>query len=196
MLGHPCVVDIFRETICRPFILSIERGEVESIDRVPIVLDVFPSYHRVVAVDPYRPVVMRDGEGEDLPINFILALDSTEELDDAPHRKGHAVGVLPICDVERSGATLHLAGQEREVHVVRGHEEGLVPGNEVANEGRQLGELVLSERVSFEPNGVVRLWTGAGEGDRVVPPFVDALDKAFMVLVPECERFRRRNDKP
>jgi hypothetical protein len=43
---------------------------------------------------------------------------------------------------------------------------------------------------------VIRLWTGAGQRDRVVPPFVDALDKAFIVLVPECERFRRRNDKP
>ncbi|EAQ91197.1 predicted protein [Chaetomium globosum CBS 148.51] len=31
--------------------------------------------------------------------DLILALDSTEELDDAPHRKGHAVGVLPVCDV-------------------------------------------------------------------------------------------------
>jgi len=139
---------------------------------------------------------MRDGEGEDLPVDFILALNSTEELDDAPHRKGHAVGILPVCDVERCGTAFHLASQKREVYVVRGYEEGLVPGDEVANEGRQLGELVLGECVSFEPNGVVRLWTGAGEGDRVVLPFVDAFDKAFIVLVPECERFRRRNDKP
>ena len=49
---------------------------------------VFPGYHRVVTVDPYRLVVVRDGEGEDLPVDLILALDSAEELDDASHRKG------------------------------------------------------------------------------------------------------------
>lgn len=43
-----------------------------------------------------------------------------------------------------------------------------------ANERRQLGELALSERISPEPNKVVRLWTSAGERDRIVPPFVDA----------------------
>jgi hypothetical protein len=52
-----------------------------------------------VAEDPYRLLVMRDGEGEDLPVNLILALDATEELDDAPYRKGHAVGVLPVLRV-------------------------------------------------------------------------------------------------
>ena len=89
-----------------------------------VVLDVFPDYHRVVAVDPDRGVVMRDGEREDLWVDLILALYSTEELDDAPHRKGYAVSVLPVCDVERRGAAFHLASQEREVHVVRGYEEG------------------------------------------------------------------------
>jgi len=84
------------------------------------------------------------------------------------------VSVLPVCDVERRGAAFHLASQEREVHVVCGYEEGLVPGDEVTNERRQLSEPVISERVSPEPNRVVGLGTGAGEGDRVVPPFVDA----------------------
>ena len=102
-------------------------------------------------------MVVRDGEGKDLLVDLILALNSTEELDDAPHRKGYAIGILSVRDVERSGAALHLASQEQEVHIVRGHEEGLVPSNEVANKWRQLGELVLSKRVSFEPNGVVRL---------------------------------------
>jgi len=169
------------------FSLPSNSAKTKISDRVPVIPGVFTGYHRVVTVDPYRLVVVRDGEGENLPVDFILALDSTEELDDAPHRKGHAVGVLPVCDVERSGAAFHLSSQEREVHVVRGHEERLIPGDEVANKRRQLGELVLSERISPEPNRVVRLWTGAGEGGRVVPPFVDAFDEAFIVLVPECE---------
>ncbi len=35
--GHPCVVDIPRESICRPLVLSLERGEGKIVDRVPIV---------------------------------------------------------------------------------------------------------------------------------------------------------------
>ena len=33
MLGHPCVVDVLRESICRPFFLSVKRGEVEFVAR-------------------------------------------------------------------------------------------------------------------------------------------------------------------
>lgn len=80
MLGLPCVVDVLRESICRPLVLSVKRGEVEFVDRMAGVLDVFPGYYRVVAVDPDRGMIMRDEEGEDLPVNFILALDSAEEL--------------------------------------------------------------------------------------------------------------------
>ena len=62
------------------------------------------------------------------------------------------------------------------------------PGDEVANKRRQLGELVLGECVSLEPNGVVRLWTGAGDGVRVVPPFVDALNEMFEVAGTACAK--------
>ena len=57
--------------------------------------------------------------------------------------------------------------------------------------------LVLGECVSFEPNGVVRLWAGAGEGDRVVPSFVDALCYDVKVCCTECRKtFSRRNNEP
>ena len=62
-------------------LFAVERGERKFVDRMTVVLGVFPSYHRVVAVDPYRPVVMRDREGKDLPVDLILAFNSTEELD-------------------------------------------------------------------------------------------------------------------
>jgi hypothetical protein len=38
MPGHPCVVDILRESICRPFVLSVKRREVEFVDRMAVVL--------------------------------------------------------------------------------------------------------------------------------------------------------------
>ena len=84
------------------------------------------------------------------------------------------MSVLLVCDVECRGAVFHLASQEREVHIVYGYKEGLVPSDEVTNERQQLSEPVISERVSPKPNRVVGLGTGASKGDRVVPPFVDA----------------------
>ena len=45
------------------------------------------------------------------------------------------MSILSVCDIERCGAALHLAREEREVHVVRGHEARLVAGDEVANKG-------------------------------------------------------------
>ncbi len=53
-------------------------------------------------------MVMGDIEGKDLSIDLILALDSTEELDNGRHCNGHAVGVLSVCDVERRGAAFHV----------------------------------------------------------------------------------------
>ena len=46
------------------------------------------------------------------------------------------MSVLLVCDVECRGAVFHLASQEREVYIVYGYEEGLVPGDEVTNERR------------------------------------------------------------
>ncbi len=58
MLGYLYIIDVLYKSIYRLFILPVERGKVKSIDRMPEVLDVFPSYYRVVAVDLYRPVVI------------------------------------------------------------------------------------------------------------------------------------------
>jgi len=134
VLRHLYIIDALSESVCYPFLLAVQLSKDKISDRVLVILGVFPGYHRVVAVDLYRLVVIRDGEGEDLPVDFILPLDSTEELDNAPYRKGYAVGVLPVYNIERSSAALYLVGQEREVHIVRGYKEGLVPGNKVANE--------------------------------------------------------------
>jgi hypothetical protein len=56
----------------------------------------------------------------------------------------------------RETTRVHLAGQKREVYIVRGYKERLIPGGKVANERRQLGELVLTEHISPEPCRVIR----------------------------------------
>ena len=38
-------------------------------------------------------VAVRDGEGEDLSVEFLLALHIPEELQASPHRNSHAVGI-------------------------------------------------------------------------------------------------------
>jgi hypothetical protein len=53
---------------------------------------------------------MRDREGEDLAVDFLLALDSMEELDDALYRKGYTIGVLPVYDIECCSAAFYLVG--------------------------------------------------------------------------------------
>jgi hypothetical protein len=67
-------------------------------------------------------MVVRNREGEDLAVHLVLALYSTEELDDSPYRKGHAVSALAVGNFKRLVTALNLAGQEWEVHVMRGYE--------------------------------------------------------------------------
>ncbi len=56
---------------------------------MPVGLDIFFTYYRVVAKDPRRPIVIRATEGEDILAD--LALDCTSKFDDTPYLKGHAV---------------------------------------------------------------------------------------------------------
>lgn len=87
-----------------------------------------------MTVNSYGVVIMRDREAKDMPMDLALALNSTKELGDRPHREGHTVGILPVRDVQRCGAALHFAGQEGEVQVIRAHKEGLVSSEKVAKE--------------------------------------------------------------
>lgn len=67
-------------------------------------------------------------------MELLLTTHQTKQLDKSSYRKCHAVGILTVGDIKGCSTALHLACQEREVHIVSGHEEGLVPGDEVANE--------------------------------------------------------------
>ena len=80
-----------------------------------IILDILPVDHRIVAVDTHRSIVMRDGEGKDLPMDLVLAFHCAKELDGGPHRERHAVRVLAVRHVEVSSS----ARQEWEVVELR-----------------------------------------------------------------------------
>lgn len=68
-------------------------------------------------------------------MEFFLAFHESEKLDDSPDCEGHTMSIQPVCDVESCSTALYFARQEQEVHVVRGHKEGSVTSDEVANKG-------------------------------------------------------------
>lgn len=127
-----------RKTVGRPLVLAVEFGEVEGANRMAVIFRVSTLNHCVMAVNPYESMVMRDGESQYLAVDFLLTADKTEELDDSSYSERHAMSVLAVGDVKRRGATLDLACEKWEVHLVCRHEEGLIAGNEVADEGREL----------------------------------------------------------
>ena len=137
------------------------RREAKLMYWMAVVFRVLPIDYGIFAVNAYRSVVVRDGEGKELTVQLLLTLHKAEELNDGPRRERHAVGVLAVRDVECCGAALHLAGEEGEVHKVRGHEEGQVAVDPVANKWRKLAELILCKGFAPKPHGVVGLRTGS-----------------------------------
>lgn len=103
---RPYVVDVLRKTIRRPLLLAIQRCEIEFVDWVAIVFGVLSIYDWVAIINSYRAVVMRDGKGQKLAVDFALTLHQAEELNDGPRGERHAVGVLTVRDVECCGAAV------------------------------------------------------------------------------------------
>ncbi len=98
---HSSIVHVLGEFIGGPFFLAILFGEVKCSDRMTIEGSLVPLNHRVMAVDPYRPVIVRDGKGEDFPIQLFLALHRPKKFDKSSYGDGHAVRVLAVDDATR-----------------------------------------------------------------------------------------------
>lgn len=122
-----------------------------------VILGIFSINHRIVSVDSDRPVIMRDGKGKNFSVKLHFTINESEEIYSSSYRKGHAISILSVCDIERCGAALHLACEKREVHVKRSHGERFVAGDEVANEGSKLVELGCCKGFAFESHRIVRL---------------------------------------
>jgi len=54
------IVDVLYKFIGRLFILAVEGGEVECINRVAIEGGIIFLDNSVIAVDSHRPIIMRD----------------------------------------------------------------------------------------------------------------------------------------
>lgn len=90
--------------------------------------------HKVMAVDSHRLVVVGDREGQDLPVELLFALFEVEKLDDRSDYKDYIVSILPVSNIKCYSTAFYFIRQEWEAHIVRGHKEGLVASDKVANE--------------------------------------------------------------
>ena len=98
---HPRVIDVFDEFVCCPLLFAICCCEAKVVDRVAIEGGGFSTVnHGIVTVDADRPVIVRDREREDFPIDLVFALDEPEKFNDGPDCERHAVSILPVGDVE------------------------------------------------------------------------------------------------
>lgn len=173
MLRHPRTINILSEFIRCPFLFAFELDEAKLANWMTEVGGLFPIDYWIMAIDPHCPMVVRDGERQDLSVYFFLTLSKSEKLDNGPDCKSHAVSILPICDVKSRSATLYFAGQKRKVHVIGGHEEGNVLCN-IAYNRSYLRKLLLCKCGFFEGDSVVRLGARSEKRDGVVPALVDA----------------------
>lgn len=180
---HPVVVDVLGELVSRPLLFAIHFSKIELANSVSVVRCLGSIDDSVVAVYPHCAIIVRDGEGEELPVESLLAFHIPEELHDSAHSNSHVVGVLAVRDVECCSASLDFARQEREVHVVGGHEVRDVECIRlITHKGLEFVYLFLGGCLSSETNSIVRLSSSLRDGIGVVPPFVDTLDQAVEVF--------------
>ena len=184
VIWHPRVIDIFfGELVGRPFLFAIECRDVEGVDRMAVIGGILAIDYPVMAVDSHGLMTMGHGEGEELPVQLLLTLGKSKNLDDASHSKRDAVRILPVCDVERRRAAFHFGGEEREVHVEGGHE--VRRPRQLANPRLKLAQLLFCECRSVELYGIVRLRTRFGHRYGIFPAFIDKFDEFFELLSTE-----------
>jgi hypothetical protein len=63
-------------------------------------------------------MIVRNGKGENLSVEFFFSLYGSVELDDAPRSNRHAVSILSVGNIESRSATLYFASEKWEVHPV------------------------------------------------------------------------------
>ena len=148
-----------------------------------------------MTIDPYSPMVMRDREGKNLSVKFVLTRHRSVYLDHGVRCNAGTMGVLPIGDVESLVAAFHLRGEEWKIHLVGGHNARCsLP---VANIRLKLLELVRGKCRRFESHGEVglRAWT-VDKRDRFDPAFIDIFDQVLEVCgTTTSQFFWSRNDQ-
>ena len=152
---HISIVHVLGELVSYPLFFTI--GEIEFTNRVTIEGSLIPFNHRVIAIDSYSGMIMRDGKGEDLSVQLFLALHRPKKLDKSSNGDGHAMSILAIGNIESGSAALYLAGEEGEVYSYCSHKICNDLGARLTHKRFQLIQLVLGECGSPESHGKVGL---------------------------------------
>lgn len=61
-----------------------------------IVLSILPVYHWIITVNSHRPMIVRDREGYNPPVDLAFSVYSAKQLGDTLYCKSHAVTALLI----------------------------------------------------------------------------------------------------
>ena len=167
------IINILGEFVGGPLFFAFQTREVEFIDCITIEGSSVPFNHGIMAIDSHGGIIVRDGEGENLPMELFLAFYRPEKLNKSSDSDGHAVRVLTIGNIESASSTLHLAGEEGKVHPRCSHEVGLKLGPDFTDKRFKFFELFFSKRRASESHGVVWLWTSTMKRDCTIPTFVN-----------------------
>ena len=167
------IVDVLDEFVGGLLLFAVLFCEAEFADWMAIERSLVSLDHGVMAVNPHRPVIVRDGKGEDLPVQLFLTLHRPKKFDKSSYGDGHTMRVLAIGNVESRGAALYLAGEEGEVHPRCSHKVGSNFGSNLTNKGLELFQLFFCKRRTPEPYRVVGLWTSTMKRDCAIPAFVN-----------------------
>ena len=68
--------------------------------------------YKVIVVNYYYLVTVRDSEGEDFLIELFFAINKLEKFDNTPHYYRYTVSILSIYNIKCCGITVNLTGQE------------------------------------------------------------------------------------
>ena len=125
------------------------------MNQVTVEGGLLPFNQSIMVIDSYSPMIVRDREGKDLPVELILTRHQSIQLDDSICRNGSAMSVPSIRDIECFVAAFYLRCQKREKHLVRRHQtRRRLP---IINRRLQFLKLVGSECRRFEPYSKVGL---------------------------------------
>ena len=153
--GHPLIVDALGELVGCPLLFTI--SEIESRDRITIECSTFLLDYRIMAVDPYGDMIVRDREGKNIPVKLFLAIYCSIKLHGSFHGNCHTVRILSVGNLESRSATLDFAGEKREVYPYRNYKVCLNLSAELADKRFELLELVFGKRRTREFYGIIRL---------------------------------------
>ncbi len=125
------IIDTLSKPIRRLFLFPIKCGKAEFINRITVDYGLYALDYRVVAINSYSVVIVRNKKGENLSIKLFLALHKPKQFHDLSNSERYTIYILSICYIECGRTALHFAREERKVYILYIYKEGVI--DKIAN---------------------------------------------------------------